>query len=58
VPRSDDNEPNLTFAAPDVAAEIVRWLAHLGNEKRMSPKTVEAYQRDVQQFLSLSLIHI
>ena len=28
-----------------------RWLAHLGAERRMSPKTVEAYERDVRQFL-------
>ena len=37
--------------APDVAAEIGRWLAYLGAEKRMSPKTLEAYRRDVWQFL-------
>ena len=41
-----------TFAAaPDVAAEITRWLGYLGAEQRMSPKTLEAYQRDVGQFL-------
>jgi len=37
--------------APDVASEIARWLGFLGNEKRMSPKTLEAYGRDVGQFL-------
>jgi integrase/recombinase XerC len=58
VPRSDDNEPNLTFAARDVAAEIARWLGYLGSEKRMSPKTVEAYQRDVQQFLAFLTEHL
>ena len=44
---------DLAFAtAPDVAAEIGRWLSHLGAEKRMSPKTLDAYRRDVAQFLA------
>ena len=37
--------------APDVAAEIGRWRAYLGAERRMSPKTLEAYERDAGQFL-------
>ena len=45
-------EPALPFTAPDVAAEIAHWLAYLGAERRMSPRTVEAYGRDVQQFLA------
>ncbi len=44
-------EDDLSFAAPDVAAEITRWLGYLGTEKRMSPKTLEAYRRDAGQFL-------
>jgi integrase/recombinase XerC len=31
--------------APDVAAEIGRWLGYLNAERRMSPKTLEAYRR-------------
>jgi integrase/recombinase XerC len=46
------DEPALPFTAPDVAAEIAHWLAYLGAERRMSPRTVEAYGRDVQQFLA------
>ena len=34
-----------------------RWLAHLGAERRMSPKTVEAYERDVRQFLGFLTEH-
>ena len=41
----------LTFATPDVVAEVMRWLAHLAGERRMSNKTLDAYERDVRQFL-------
>jgi len=47
------------FAAkPDVAAEVARWLAFLGSERRMSEKTVEAYRRDVSQFLDFLTGHL
>jgi integrase/recombinase XerC len=46
------NEPELPFTAPDVAAQVAHWRAYLGAERRMSPKTVEAYGRDVEQFLA------
>ena len=45
-------------AAPDVAAEIARWLSYLGAERRMSPKTLDAYRRDVGQFLSFLAGHL
>ncbi len=44
--------------APKVAAEIEGWLRHLGDERRMSPKTVEAYRRDVLQFLGFLAGHL
>src|ERR1035437_5831845 len=47
-----------TLAAPDVTAEISRWLGYLGAERRMSPKTLEAYQRDVGQFLDFLAGHL
>ena len=46
------------FAAAGVAAELVRWRAHLAAERRMSPLTVEAYQRDVGQFLAFLAEHL
>jgi integrase/recombinase XerC len=45
-------------AAPDVSAELARWLVYLGTERRMSPKTVEAYCRDVWQFLTFLAAHL
>jgi integrase/recombinase XerC len=47
----------LPFAAPEVAAEVARWLVYLAGERRMSPKTVEAYERDVRQFLAFMAEH-
>jgi integrase/recombinase XerC len=46
------------FVAPKVAAEIGSWLGHLGAERRMSPRTVEAYRRDVLQFLAFLAAHL
>ena len=47
-----------TLAAPDVTAEIARWLGYLDAERRMSPKTLEAYARDVGQFLDFLTQHL
>ena len=48
----------LPFTNADVAAELLRWLAHLGAERRLSPKTVEAYGRDARQFLGFLAEHL
>jgi integrase/recombinase XerC len=48
----------LVATAPDVAAEFARWMSYLGAERRMSPKTVEAYGRDVSQFLAFLAQHL
>ena len=46
------------FVTPKVAAEIEGWLEHLGSERRFSPKTLEAYRRDVVQFLVFLAAHL
>ena len=48
----------LSAPATDVAAEISRWLDHLGAERRLSAKTLEAYRRDVGQFLDFLTGHL
>ncbi len=46
------------FIAPGVAAEMDNWLGYLASERRMSPRTVEAYRRDVAQFLDFLAGHL
>src|SRR5437588_1541119 len=41
----------LDCADESLAREMTRWLSHLRSERRLSPKTLEAYARDVRQFL-------
>ena len=47
----------LILAAPDLAAALTRWRRHLEAERRASPETVEAYGRDVEQFLRFLTEH-
>ncbi len=44
--------------APKVAAEIDAWLRHLHAERQLSAKTIEAYRRDVTQFLHFLAEHL
>ncbi|WP_128928956.1 tyrosine recombinase XerC [Bradyrhizobium guangxiense] len=47
----------LASADPSLAQEMARWLAHLGAERRLSPKTLEAYGRDLRQCLDFLCNH-
>jgi integrase/recombinase XerC len=48
---------DLPCAAEDVSLQMTRWLSHLRAERRLSPKTSEAYSRDVRQFLMFLAEH-
>jgi integrase/recombinase XerC len=48
---TEPTELTITCAASDLLKEITRWRSHLRAERRLSPKTLEAYERDVRQFL-------
>jgi integrase/recombinase XerC len=47
----------LDCADATVTQELPRWLSHLRAERRLSPKTLEAYARDVRQCLAFLAGH-
>ena len=50
-----DDEADLF--APDLAAQIQRWLEHLRGERRLSAHTLDAYARDLRQCLDFLAGH-
>jgi integrase/recombinase XerC len=50
-PATIQAQPEIACADADIIAEMTRWMAHLRTERRLSPKTSEAYARDLRQFM-------
>jgi len=48
----------LVTAAADLALAAHDWCAHLAVERRLSPKTLDAYGRDLAQFLTFLTGHL
>jgi len=56
--RSSAEAHLFSVAAKDVREQLKRWLEFIASERRLSPKTVEAYARDVSFFLAFLTEHL
>ena len=48
----------LVTAAPGLRRAALDWAEHLGQERRLSERTLEAYGRDLEQFLRFLTAHL
>jgi len=56
-PVPDVQPIELDSADETIALQMTRWLSHLRAERRLSPKTLEAYARDLRQCLTFLSEH-
>ena len=56
-PASAVQPIELDCADVGLGLQMTRWLSHLRSERRLSPKTLEAYARDVRQCLEFLAGH-
>src|SRR5689334_21380550 len=57
MPKPAVQPIEIDSADDSVALQMTRWLTHLKSERRLSPKTLEAYARDIRQFLDFLCGH-
>jgi len=57
MPKPAVQPIELASADDSVVVQMTRWLTHLRSERRLSPKTLEAYSRDVRQCLDFLCEH-
>lgn len=55
---SGQTETLLVTARPDLNQRVGLWLDHLSDERRLSEKTLLAYDRDLRQFLRFLTEHL
>ena len=55
---SSKSESLLVTARPELNRRIDQWLDHLSDERRLSDKTLLAYERDLRQFLRFLTNHL
>jgi integrase/recombinase XerC len=57
---TNDSDAHFALMAgdPGLLREAQDWLRRLASERRLSPKTVEAYARDLRQFLAFLVGHL
>lgn len=53
-----DDDVSLVIMAPDLAVAVSAWRTDIADVRRMSGKTVEAYGRDVEQFVRFLTTHL
>ncbi len=57
MPQARPQSPDLPLGA-DLDRAVAGWLAHLRHERAAAEKTLEAYARDVRQFLDFLAHHL
>src|SRR6201995_39771 len=57
MPKPAIHPIELASADDSLTLQMTRWLTHLKSERRLSPKTLEAYARDLRQCLDFLCEH-
>ncbi len=57
-PKTESEAIGFMPGARDIQNLAFEWLEALGKQRRLSPKTVEAYARDLRQFLTFLCEHL